>query len=44
MKEAEKNLAELEESIQSMKFFDDGYNDENKNIEGIRKLFDLFKP
>ena len=44
IKEAEKNLAELEESIQSIKFFDDDCNDENKNIEGIRKLFDVFKP
>ena len=44
IKEAEKNLAELEESIQFIKFFDDDYNDENKNIDGIRRLFDVFKP
>ena len=43
IKEAEKNLAELEEGIQSIKFFDDDYNNENKNIYGIRRLFDAFK-
>ena len=42
IKEAEKNLAELEESIQFIKFFDDDYNDEKKT-EGIRRLFDVFK-
>ena len=41
IKEAE-NLAELEESIQFIKYFDDGYNDEN--IDGIKRLFDMFKP
>ena len=42
IKEAEKNLAELEESIQFIKYFDDNYNDEN--IDDIRRLFDVFKP
>ena len=44
IKEAEKNLAELEESIQFIKFFNDDYNDENKNIDDIRRLLDGFKP
>ena len=43
IKEAEKNLAELEDSIQFIKFLND-YSDENKNIDGIRRLFDVFKP
>ena len=41
---AGKSLAELEESLQSIKFFDDDYDDESKNIGGIRRLFDVFKP
>ena len=44
IKEAEKNLAEFEDSIQFIKFLNDDYNDENKKIDGIRKLFDVFKP
>ena len=27
-----------------MKFFDDDYNDEYKNINSFRRLFDVFKP
>ena len=42
IKEAEENLCELEESIQSVKFFDDAYND--KSIDDIRGLLDFFKP
>ena len=37
IKKADKNLAELEENLQFIKFFDD----ENKNIDGIRRLFDM---
>ena len=44
MKKAKKYLVELEESIQSIRFFDDDCNDENISIEGIRRLFDVFKP
>ena len=44
IKEAEKNLAEFEDSIQFIKFLNDDYNDENKKLDGIRKLFDVFKP
>ena len=44
IREAEKNLAELEERIQFIKFFNDDYNDENNNIDGIRRLFDVLKP
>ena len=43
IREAEKNLIELEESLQFIKFFDDDYNDESKKINGIRRLFDAFK-
>ena len=43
IKEAEKNLVESEKSIQLINFFDDDYNDENKDIDGIRRLFDVFK-
>ena len=43
IKEAEKNLSELEESILSIKSFDDDCNDENKNIDDIRRLFNVFK-
>ena len=39
VKEAEENLSELEESIQSIKFFDDAYN--NESIDDIRRLFDF---
>ena len=42
IKEAEENLSELEKSIQSIKFFDNAYND--KSIDNIRRLFDYFKP
>ena len=42
IKEAEENLSELEKSIQSIKFFDNAYNDES--IDDIRRLFDYFKP
>ena len=44
IREAEKNLVELEESLHCMKFFDDDYNDEYKNINSFRRLFDVFKP
>ena len=40
IKNTEKNLVEFEESLQYVKFFDDG----NKSIDGIRRLFDVFKP
>ena len=39
-----KTLVELEDGIQFIKFLNDHYNDENKNIDGIRRLFDVFKP
>ena len=42
-KEAEKNLVELEESLQLIKFFDDDYNDDKK-LNSIKKLFDWLKP
>ena len=44
IREAEKNIAELEESLQFIKFFDDDYNDENKRINSIRRFYDVFKP
>ena len=44
LKGAEKIRSELEESIMSIKSFDDGYNDENRDIDGTRRLFDVFKP
>ena len=44
IREAEKNLVELEESLQFKKFYDDDYNDEYKKINRIRRLFDGFKP
>ena len=40
---AEKNLAKLEESLHFIKFFDDDYNDEYRNINSFRRLFDMFK-
>ena len=40
IEKAENNLAELEESLHYLKFFD--Y--ENKDIDGIRRLLDMFKP
>ena len=40
IKKAENNLAELEESLQYIKLFDN----ENKNIDGIGRFFDVFKP
>ena len=43
IREAEKNLAELEESLQSIKFFDNDYNDDRK-LNGIKRLFDWLKP
>ena len=39
IREAEKNLIELEESLQSKKFFDD-----DKKLNSIKRLFDVFKP
>ena len=42
-REAEKNLLELEESLQLIKFFDDDYNDDKK-LNSIKKLFDWLKP
>ena len=44
IRKAEKNLAELEENLPYIKFFDDNHNGENKNIDDIRRLFDAFKP
>ena len=44
IKEAEENLSKLEESILSIKFLDDAYNDANKSIHDIRRLFHFFKP
>ena len=43
IKGAEKNRSELGESIMSIKSFDDGYNDENRDIDGTRRLFDVLK-
>ena len=43
IREREKNLAELEESLQFIKFFDNDYNDDNE-FNSIRRLFDMFKP
>ena len=43
IREAEKNLIELEESLQFIKFFDDDYNDDKK-LNSIKRLFDAFKP
>ena len=42
IKEAEENPSELEASIQSIKCFDNAYN--NECIDDIRKLFHYFKP
>ena len=44
IREAEKNLAELEESLLFKKFYGYHYNDENKKLNSIRRLFDVFKP
>ena len=44
VKDVGKNLSELEESILFIKSFNADYNDKDKNIDGIRKLFDMFKP
>ena len=44
IREAEKNLVELEENLQFKKFYDDDYNDEYKNINSFRRLFHVFKP
>ena len=41
IRKAGKNLAELEENLQSIKLFVD---DENKNIDDIRRLFYVLKP
>ena len=43
IREAEKNLIELEERLQSIKFFDDDYNDDKK-LNSIKRLYDVFKP
>ena len=43
MREAEKNLVELDESLQFVKFFDDDYNDDKK-LNSIKRLSDVFKP
>ena len=43
IRETEKNLAELEESLQFIKFFENDYNDD-KELNIIRRLFDMFKP
>ena len=43
IREAEKNLAELEESL-FKKFYGYHYNDENKKLNSIGRLFDVFKP
>ena len=40
IKKAKNNLAELEESLQYIKLFDN----ENKDIDGIGRFFDVFKP
>ena len=42
IREAEKNLVELEESLQSIKSFDDDYNDDKK-LNSIKRLYDVFK-
>ena len=44
IREAEKNLVKLEESLQFKKFYDDDYNDEQKKINSIKRLFDGFRP
>ena len=44
VKDVGKNLSELQESILFIKSFNADYNDKGKNIDGIRKLFDVFKP
>ena len=43
IREAEKNLVELEESLQSIKSFDDDQNDDKK-LNSIKRLYDAFKP
>ena len=43
IKEAGKNLAELEESLQFKKFYNDNYNDDKK-LNSIKRLSDVFKP
>ena len=43
IREAEKNLVELEESLQFIKFFDDDYDD-YKKLNSIKRLSDVFKP
>ena len=43
IREAEKNLVELEESLQSINFFDDDFNDDKK-LNSIKRLFDWLKP
>ena len=42
IKEAEKSLTELEESLQFKKFYNDHYND-NKKLNIIKRLFDWLK-
>ena len=42
IREAVKNLVELEESHQSIKSFDDDYNDDKK-LNSIKRLYDVFK-
>ena len=44
VKDVGKNISELEESILFIKSFNAAYNDKGKNIDGIRKLFVVFKP
>ena len=43
IKKAEKNLVELEESLQSIKSSDDDYNDDKK-LNSIKRLSNVFKP
>ena len=40
IREAEKNLIELDERLQSIKFFDDDYNDDKK-LNSIKRLYDV---
>ena len=44
IRETEKTYVELEESLQFKKFYTVNYNDENKKINSIIRLFDVFKP
>ena len=43
IREAEKNLVELEESLQSINFFDDDYN-YDKKLNSMKRLFEWLKP